>query len=184
LTALRHIPNIITVFRFLLIPPVAWAIINEEYKLALVLFFIAGFSDGLDGFLARVFNWQSKLGSYLDPMADKLLTVVCFYLLAWKGLMPWWLFLVILLRDLIILGGAAAYHYVTRALEMHPTFLSKVNTALQIIFILAILYSRGIRPLSPELLQALIFLLFISTVFSGLMYVILWSRKTREQKSK
>lgn len=182
MSLLRHIPNIITIFRLLLIPPVAWAILNEEYKLALILFFIAGFSDGLDGFLARVFHWQSKLGSFLDPLADKFLTIICFYLLAWKGLIPWWLFVVILLRDVIILGGAAAYHLVTHALEMHPTMMSKINTALQIIVILAILYSYGISPLSDDLLQVLIMLLFITSVLSGLLYVLLWSRKTKEQK--
>ena len=182
MSLLRHIPNLITIFRLVLIPPVAWAIINEEYKLALILFFIAGFSDGLDGFLARVFNWQSKLGSFLDPMADKTLTIVCFYLLAWNGLIPWWLFAVILLRDVIILGGAAAFHLVTHALEMHPTFLSKINTALQIVVILAILYSNGVDPLSSGLLQVLIVLLFITSVISGVLYVLLWSRKTREQK--
>lgn len=181
MSLLRHIPNVITVFRLVLIPPVAWAIINDEYMLALVLFFIAGFSDGLDGFLARVFNWQSKLGSFLDPLADKLLTIVCFYLLAWKGLIPWWLFLVIILRDVIILGGAAAFHMLTHSLEMHPTMLSKVNTALQIVVILAILYSHGVSPLSAGLLQVLIALLFITSVLSGLLYVLLWSRKTRRE---
>jgi len=182
LSALRHIPNIITVFRLLLIPPVAWAIINHQYKLALVMFFIAGFSDGLDGFLARVFHWQSKLGSFLDPVADKILTVVCFFCLTWNGLLPWWLFTIILLRDIIILGGAAAYHLVTHALEMRPTFVSKFNTALQIVVILAVLYSNSISPLPDDLLYAMVSLLFVTTLISGFIYVILWSKKTAQQR--
>ena len=179
---LRQIPNIITVFRLLLIPPVGWAILQGQYQLALVLFFIAGFSDALDGFLARAFNWQTRLGSFLDPIADKTLTIVCFYLLAWKDLVPWWLFSVILLRDVVILGGAAAYHFVTHELEMHPTLLSKINTGLQIIVILAILYSEGVSPLSTQLLNSLLILLFLSSVMSGLLYVLMWSRKTKEHE--
>lgn len=182
MSALRHIPNIITVFRLLLIPPVAWAIMNGRYKLALVLFFIAGFSDGLDGFLARAFHWKSKLGSFLDPVADKILTLVCFFCLSWNGLLPWWLFAIVLLRDVVILGGAAAYHLITHALEMHPTFVSKFNTALQIFVILAVLYSNSISPLPADLIQTMIYLLFISTLVSGLIYVFLWSKKTAQRQ--
>lgn len=180
--ALRHIPNIITIFRLLLIPPVAWAIMNGRYKLALVLFFIAGFSDGLDGFLARVFHWKSRLGSFLDPVADKILTLVCFLCLSWNALLPWWLFAVILLRDVIILGGATAYHLVTHELEMRPTFVSKFNTALQIILILAVLYSNSISPLPADLIQAMIYLMLVSTLVSGLIYVLIWSKKTTQQR--
>lgn len=182
MSALRHIPNIITVFRLLLIPPVAWAILNGRYKLALVLFFIAGVSDGLDGFLARVFHWQSKLGSFLDPLADKILTLVCFFCLAWNALLPWWLFAIVLLRDIIILGGATAYHLVTHALEMRPTFVSKFNTALQIVVILAVLYSNSISALPADLIRAMFYLMLISTLVSGLIYVLLWSKKTTQQR--
>ncbi len=184
MSALRHIPNIITVFRFVLIPPVAWAILNGRYKLALILFFIAGVSDGVDGFLARVFHWQSRLGSFLDPLADKILTLVCFYCLAWTALIPWWLFAVVLLRDIVIIGGAAAYQLLTHALEMHPTFVSKFNTALQIVVILAVLYSNSISPLSDTLMQAMMYLLFISTLVSGLIYVIIWGRKAMQRQSE
>lgn len=174
----RHIPNIITVFRLLLIPPVAWAILQSHYLLAFWLFFLAGFSDGVDGFLARHYHWQSKLGAALDPIADKILMITSFYCLSWIGVIPWWLFVVVLFRDLIILAGAAAYQWVTRSLTMEPILLGKVNTAIQILLVMFVLTYKayGIVPLwSIDLLTVG---LLISTLASGVAYVVIWTRKT------
>ena len=94
------IPNLITVVRILLVVPVAWALLQQQYVIALVLFFVAGVSDGLDGFLAKQFNWTSRLGAILDPLADKALLVTCYAALAWVGLLPVWL-LVLVVDDSI-----------------------------------------------------------------------------------
>ncbi len=178
----RQIPNIITVFRVLLVPPVGWALLTEQYQLAFWLFFLAGFSDALDGFLARYFKWQSKFGATLDPIADKLLMIVTFYCMAWQNLIPWWLFLAIFLRDLIILGGAAAYHFVTRSLQMEPILLGKLNTFLQILLVLAVLTYWAYGLVSAELVRWLVLALLVSTLASGAAYVWIWSRKTKEYK--
>ena len=179
MTRLRHIPNIITFFRLLLIPPVAWAILREHYATAFWLFTLAGVSDGVDGFLARRFSWQSELGATLDPIADKLLMIVSFYCLSWQGVLPWWLFAVVLARDLIIVGGALAYQFVTRALKMEPIFLGKVNTVVQIVMIMVLLVHLAYRQVPVAWVDALAVLLLLSTLASGVAYVVIWLNKTR-----
>jgi len=175
----QYIPNVITIIRLMLVPPVAWAILTEGYHLAFWLFFLAGFSDGVDGFLARQFSWQSRLGATLDPLADKLLMIVSFYCLFWQNIIPWGLFVVIAIRDLIILGGAVAYHFVTHALQMQPIILGKINTALQILLVMAILFHYSYGFISVTLINALIASLLVSTMASGIAYVLIWYRKTR-----
>ena len=176
---LRYIPNIITIIRLLLVPPVAWAILTEAYHLAFWLFFLAGFSDGVDGFLARQFSWQSQFGATMDPLADKLLMIVSFYCLFWQEIIPLGLFAVVLIRDLIILSGAIAYQFVTRALQMEPIILGKINTALQILLIMAILIHLSYGIFSAVLIDALIITLLVSTMASGVAYVLIWYRKTK-----
>ena len=173
----RQIPNIITVLRILLVPPVGWALLTSQYQLAFWLFFIAGFSDALDGFLARFFQWQSRIGAILDPIADKSLMIVTFYCMAWQNLIPWWLFLAIFLRDLIIIGGALAYHFVTRNLQMEPILLGKLNTFLQILLVLAVLTYWAYGLVSAELVRWLVLALLASTLASGAAYVWIWSRR-------
>lgn len=87
----HDIPNVITAFRFLLVPPVVILLLQERFTAALIVFGVAGFSDGLDGFLAKRYDWRSRLGSILDPLADKLLLVSSFVTLGWLGLIPAWL---------------------------------------------------------------------------------------------
>ncbi len=173
----RHLPNALTVLRLLLVPPIAWAILHGDYRTAFWLFFAAGFSDGLDGFLARWFGWQSRLGALLDPIADKSLMIVAFYCISWQGLIPWWLFAAVLLRDLIILGGALAYQFVTRDLRMEPLLVGKLNTALQILLVLAVLTHAAYGVLGAGVLAGLVLVLLASTLVSGATYVWVWSRK-------
>lgn len=182
--AARQIPNIITVFRLLLVPPVGWALLNDHYQLAFWLFFVAGFSDALDGFLARWFHWQSHFGATLDPIADKLLMIVTFYCMAWQSLIPWWLFLAIFMRDLIIIGGALAYQVVTKSLQMEPILLGKLNTFLQIVLVLAVLTHWSYGLVSAELVRWLVLALLASTLASGGAYVWIWSRKARRYRSR
>ncbi len=180
----RHIPNVLTVLRLLLVPPIAWALLQQSYVLALALFLTAGVSDGVDGFLARSFNWQSQFGATLDPIADKLLMITTFFCLAWLGHLPWWLFALILGRDILITGGAVAYQWVTHSLEMHPLLLGKLNTALQIVLVLSLLMHLAFDLLSAKWLAILIAMMALSTVISGAAYVLTWARKaTRKSYS-
>ncbi|WP_373508037.1 CDP-alcohol phosphatidyltransferase family protein, partial [Thiocapsa sp.] len=102
---LRDLPNIISVLRLVAVAPVMYLLLRQEYGWALVLFAAAGASDGLDGYLAKRYDWRSRLGGILDPLADKALLVACFLILGWQGLVPVWLVIAVILRDLVIVTG-------------------------------------------------------------------------------
>lgn len=170
----RDIPNIITMFRMALVPSVCIAILQEMYGLALLLYAVAGFSDGLDGFIAKRFNFMSRLGSILDPLADKLLLMSTYIVLAWVGLMPVWLVATVVGRDLLIVCGAVAYHYLVGHYDLQPSLISKANTLFQIIFGLAVLVSVDLVVLPEELLGGLLYVVFAVTLLSGADYIYTW----------
>ena len=180
---MHHIPNIISAFRIFLVLPIAFHLYQESWKVALVLIFIAGLSDALDGFLARKFSWQSRLGSFLDPIADKLLLIVIFVSLAHKDIIPLWLAFLVVARDAVIVIGAGFYQWKTRALEMSPLMSSKINTAVQVVFVLGLLVHLAILPLSDAWLLGLKIAVAVTTVVSGVLYVICWSRDYKNHPS-
>ena len=108
---MNYLPNIISVVRILLVAPTMYFLWQQQFHLALILFLIAGISDGLDGFLARRFGWQTRLGTYLDPIGDKLLLIGCYLLLGMLKIVPLWLVLLVIGRDILIVVGAALYRY-------------------------------------------------------------------------
>ncbi|MEE9444533.1 MAG: CDP-alcohol phosphatidyltransferase family protein [Cocleimonas sp.] len=181
---MHHIPNIISVFRIFLILPIAIHLQQESWEVALVLIFIGGLSDALDGFLARRFSWQSRLGAFLDPIADKLLLIVIFVSLANKELIPLWLAFLVVARDAIIVVGASFYQWKTHALEISPLISSKVNTGVQVIFVLGLLVHLAVLPLSDSLLLGLKIAVAVTTVVSGILYVICWSRNYKNHLSQ
>ena len=180
----RDIPNVITFFRFVLIVPVAIALLRGRMDIALILFAVAGFSDGVDGFLARQFDWRSKLGAILDPLADKGLMMTTIIILGILGLIPWWLVGLIVLRDVVILVGAVFYFRLNGKVEMDPSVLSKLNTFLQIILVIVVLWNIGFSPISDVVIQALVFIVTASTLLSGADYVIRWSHKALDNSSQ
>lgn len=173
------IPNLITVGRILLVAPVAWALVVQDFTLALILFFVAGASDAVDGFLAKRFGWESRLGALLDPLADKFLLVTCYTVLAWNGLLPMWLLLLVLTRDLLIVGGAVVYNFRIQRLEAHPTLISKLNTLLQILLVLLVITQQAIGWGQERWVAWLIYAVTISVIWSGLDYVFTWTRRAR-----
>lgn len=170
----RHIPNLITVLRILLVYPVVVCLLERRFGLGLGLFVLAGVSDGLDGFLAKHYHWQSRLGSYLDPLADKLLLVSCFLTLASLGLLPGWLVAAVVLRDGVILTGAVAYYWLHEPFEGQPHWTSKLNTFFQLLMVVAVLFSLGVSPLPPGLLGMLMGVVLATSLVSGLVYVRVW----------
>ncbi|NJD06695.1 MAG: CDP-alcohol phosphatidyltransferase family protein [Methylococcaceae bacterium] len=171
----RHIPNLITLLRILLVIPVVRLMLHGEYHWALALFAVAGISDGVDGFLAKRYGWQSRLGSYLDPLADKLLLISCFLATAYLGLLPVWLAAVVLLRDVVIVLGAVAYYILSQPFEGDPHWTSKVNTFTQLVLILAALLRQTVLEIPDALLDGLIGAVLLTTTGSGLLYVWSWS---------
>jgi cardiolipin synthase len=180
----RDIPNVISVLRMLLVLPVIWALLQREFGLALVLFAVAGVSDALDGFLAKHFSWQSRLGSILDPLADKLLLVSSFITLTWIGFIPLWLLIAVMVRDLMIVIGGVAFHYLFTRFDMQPSRISKVNTFFQIIFVLAVVFYHGDFAFTPWLIEALGYIVLATTVISGADYAWVWGRRAVEVKKQ
>src|ERR1700736_2636540 len=132
---MRHLPNIICLVRIALVWPIVVALNEGQFLIALALFMVAGLSDGLDGYLAKRFNWTSDLGKLLDPMADKLLLVTVFVESAWLGLVPWWLTAAVVARDVLIGLGALTFRLWFGALHGRPTLISKINTAAQLLYV-------------------------------------------------
>lgn len=178
----RDIPNMITFLRLLLVPPIVGCLLLDQYGLALVLFVVAGVSDALDGFLAKRFGWTSRLGGLLDPIADKLLLVSCYLALTWQGLIPVWLTLVVIGRDLVILAGATVYHVLIERLEAAPSVISKLNTLSQLLLVVAVLFHYGAHILPAGWLDILIYSVLATTLLSGADYVWTWGWRAWNKK--
>jgi len=174
---LNQLPNAISIARMFLVVPVVWSLLQLEFGAALVWIAVAGISDGLDGFLAKHYGWQSRLGSILDPLADKLLLVCSFITLTWLELIPLWLLLAVLIRDLLIVIGGVIFHYTLGRFDMQPSRISKLNTVIQIIFVLAVVFFHGDFAFTPWVVDALVYIVFATTVLSGLDYLLVWGKR-------
>lgn len=177
--ALSWLPNAISLMRIALIPPILLLIINGQFGWALAIFWLAGFSDGLDGYLAVRFNWSSRLGGLLDPTADKLLITGLFITLAWTGHIPVWLAAVVILRDVVIVAGALIYNFMVKPVPGEPTRISKLNTALQMLFVLFVLSRAGFDWPDKITITVLGASVLVTVVISGVDYVWSWSRRAR-----
>ncbi len=175
----RQLPNCITVARLLMVPPVVWLIINRRYDAAWWLFVVAGLSDGLDGFLAKRFNWTTELGGFLDPIADKLLMVSSIIALTIQGLVPLWLTAAVVLRDVVIVAGAVAYRVLLGRFTAAPTIISKLNTLVLIMVVVGVLGAQWLN-LDPDL-WALFGLSLVLTIGSGIDYVLQWGQRARRE---
>ena len=175
---LRHIPNVLTLIRLFLIAPFLVSLYQEEYVIAFYIFILAGCTDGLDGWLARHFHCQSLFGSFTDPLADKLLIAASFISLALIGMLPWWLVLLVFLRDLTISFGVVAwYWFIQRKLDFKPTALSKVNTILQLSLLTLCLFELAFFKFSPYLIETLVLLTTLTTASTYIDYVWTWGKK-------
>ncbi|MFK8010888.1 MAG: CDP-alcohol phosphatidyltransferase family protein [Marinicellaceae bacterium] len=175
---LRYLPNVITIGRIFAMIPLVWFMLKKQYEYALYIAVLAAFSDMLDGFLARRFGWEGKLGRILDPIADKFMMLCCYLLFAVQDIIPNWLLIVVLARDICIITGGVFYHYaVLKVDNENPSFLSKCNTALQLLLIVVLLSHHSIYQFHLLFIDVLIYLVTFFTVSSGLHYVYFWSKK-------
>jgi cardiolipin synthase len=177
--SLNWLPNAISLMRIALVAPILMLILQGSFGWALALFWLAGFSDGVDGFLAKRFNWHTRLGALLDPIADKLLVAGLFITLAYTGDIPVWLAATVILRDVVIVAGATAYNFLVRPVQGEPTRVSKLNTALQLLFLLFVISRAGFGwpdEISITILGASV---LITVIISGVDYVWSWSRRAR-----
>lgn len=171
------LPNLISIFRLILVPPLVVLVLQGRYTMALALFLVAGVSDGVDGFLARYYGWHSRLGKILDPAADKALMVATYVAFGWNGVLPVWLVGLVIGRDLVIVAGFSAYRLLFGHVEVRPMLVSKLNTLLQLVLAVVVLFDRGAAPLPDWLLASLVALTAATTVVSGIAYVVQWSRR-------
>ena len=174
---LSSVPNLLCVFRIVLAVPVVWLLVEGHFGWTLALFFVAAVTDGLDGYLAKRFDWTSELGKVLDPVADKLLLVSVVVTLTLVGLVPLWLAAIVVLRDLVIGIGAAVYQRLFGPLEGRPTWPSKINTVVQICYVLGVVAHAATPLLPAALVTALGAATFVTTFVSGADYVAIYIRK-------
>ena len=184
LLKLSDLPNIISTLRLVAVVPVIHLLVTEQFGWALLVFLVAGISDGVDGFLAKHYGWQTSLGGILDPLADKALLISCYLVLGAMGLIPLWLTLAVLFRDLVIVSGGVLYHYLIEDVQAAPTRLSKLNTVVQIVLVVGVIANAGPLSLPASMLETLIWLCLATTVLSGTLYVVLWSRMARRKGPK
>ena len=173
------LPNAISIMRICLILPILVLFVNDEFGWALVLFAVAGLSDGIDGWLAKSYGWQTRLGGFLDPAGDKLLVAWSFGTLAFLGHIPVWLAVIVILRDVVIVAGSFLYHYLVRRLDGEPTRISKLNTALELMYLGFIMLQAGFgvpAEITTTILGAAV---LVTVVISGYDYVSNWIRTAR-----
>ena len=162
--------NLITTIRIILAPVFMIFIINDQYKWALVVFIICGISDGADGMVARLMNQKTRLGTYLDPLADKLLLVATFIALSVRGFLPAWLTVLVIARDVMILLGVVVISLNRMEFRVKPSMVSKINTCFQFTTAIAVL-SRNYLPLPSVFFLFLYYATALFTITSGLHYL-------------
>ncbi len=170
------IPNLITIGRLIIVPLLIVMIGQERWMVAFVIFVVAGVSDGVDGFIARRFDMRSELGAYIDPLADKALLVSVFVALGFNGLLPVWLIVMAVSRDILIVGGVILSWMLGHPIGMHPLWVSKANTLAQILLVAIVLGERaGIGGLHP-LIGPAVLVAGGLTIASTAAYVAQWLR--------
>ena len=179
---LKQIPNALTLIRLLLIAPFLVCLSHHQFVAAFYIFVIAGVTDALDGWLARWFGCQSTFGTFVDPMADKLLITASFIGLAVLHVLPWWLVILVFARDLTISVGVIAWYLIIpQKPNLKPTNLSKVNTVMQLIVVMLGLFEQAFGVISPWLSQTCLWLTMVTTLASFIDYVMIWGKKACQQ---
>lgn len=170
-----YIPNLLTVLRIVATPVLIMLLKYEMFDWALSLFVLAGISDGLDGYIAKRFGSQTRLGAILDPVADKVLLVSCFIVLTVIGHLPFWLLVVVAFRDIVIVGGYLLLVNLEGGVNMNPSRISKLNTFFQICLVAAVLIELAAGVAWLYIVDALIALVTLTSVLSGAHYVWVWA---------
>jgi cardiolipin synthase len=170
------IPNLITIGRLFLVPLTIWLLISGKPSLAFWVFILAGVSDGVDGLIARQFNQRSRLGTYLDPLADKALLVSIYVTFAIIGELPGWLAILVVSRDLLIVGAVMLAWMLDRPIPMRPRAVSKTNTVAQIVLAAVVLADHAFSLDFVDLKNGLIIVVSLLTVASAAIYVVDWVR--------
>lgn len=168
------LPNLITITRIFLVPAIVWLLFAEAYLPAFVLFLLAGLSDALDGFLAKHFDWRSELGAYLDPLADKVLLVAIYVVLGIFEHLPLWLVIMVVSRDVAIVGAVLLSWLLDMPVEMQPHVVSKANTVMQIVLVVLVLGGLAFGDVPDSLVDVAIAIVGLLTAASLAVYLRDW----------
>ena len=174
-SATRHIPNLLTGIRLLLIPVLIYILLIGNFGGALYLIIVMGLTDAFDGFLAKKLNCVSRFGGFFDPICDKFMLISATLTLAYIGLLPVWLVSLIVARDLIIVAGGYSYYLYIKKFRANPSMLSKANTFFQLLLTVIVIYSQ-INPVPAQWIEGLINIVAATTLLSGTAYVWTWGR--------
>ncbi|TNE41376.1 MAG: CDP-alcohol phosphatidyltransferase family protein [Alphaproteobacteria bacterium] len=173
-----NIPNSITLIRMILVPVIVWLILAGQMYAAFIVFLLAGASDALDGMIAKHFNLVTPLGTYLDPLADKILLVSIYVTLGVQGELPNWLVILVVSRDILIVGGILFTSVLGFKVEIVPSQVSKLNTFCQIGLAALVLGNQGFDFHGiGGLISISVFIVGLTTVLSGVSYILQWARQ-------
>ncbi|WP_339635309.1 CDP-alcohol phosphatidyltransferase family protein [uncultured Sneathiella sp.] len=172
-----NIPNSITLIRMIMVPVIVWLILAEQMFAAFIVFALAGISDALDGLIAKQFDLVTPLGTYLDPLADKLLLVSIYITLGIQEVLPSWLVILVVSRDVLIVGAIILTSLLGLSVTIVPSKLSKLNTFCQIALAALVLGDIGFDVGFTEGIELFVFIVAGTTVLSGLTYILQWARQ-------
>jgi cardiolipin synthase (CMP-forming) len=170
-------PNVISIGRLLAVPLAVWLIVTDRMQLAFWVFVCAGVSDGLDGFIAKRFNRRTVLGAYLDPLADKALLVAVYVALGYARHLPDWLVILVVFRDLAIIGGALLLYMLGQSLKVAPLMISKFNTFAQVLLAAVVLAEIGFGLPGQLYSNLLVYVVGATTLISGIAYLVEGGRR-------
>lgn len=172
------LPNFISLLRLFAVPVVVLLMLEAAYSWAFWLFLAAGVSDAVDGFIAKRWKLGTRLGAYLDPLADKVLLVTMYITLGYLNEIGTWLVILVVSRDLLIFGGALLYHHLTHDLKMQPLFVSRLNTVAQILLVILVMARLGLSIDVGSLVESMaITAVAVTSLLSGGAYLLIWGRK-------
>jgi cardiolipin synthase (CMP-forming) len=171
-----NLPNLITLTRLMSVPLMIWLIVSERFGAAFCVFVAAGASDALDGFIAKRFDCRTRLGALLDPAADKALLSSVYVALGIAELLPNWLVILVVFRDVTIIGGFILLQTIAAPRKFDPLYISKINTLVQIALVSYVLGRLGVGFGDGMLTDILVAMTAVTTVLSGLSYLVRWAR--------
>ncbi len=184
----QNIPNIITGFRLIFTPVLLWCIVAEDFAAAFVLACLMSLSDAVDGWLAKGCGWETRFGRFFDPLADKVMVVSSFIVLGVSGLLPLWLVVIVAASSIALVAGGAVFYFRFRDLYMKPPKISKINTLLQLLLIILILFARSGFSAEPSIVLSaadwLVYVVFVTTMLSFLVYLFTWQKCRAHLKSR
>ncbi len=179
-----NLPNALSLGRLLAVPIIVWLLLQEAYVGAFLIFVLAGVSDAVDGYLAKQFGMDTEIGRFLDPIADKTLLVSVYITLGHQEILPVWLVILVVSRDLLIVGGALLAYTMSQPMRPTPLFISKINTVLQISLAATALGDIAFQVGLTGLVTLLVFAVAASTTLSGARYLGNWIRDSGTEQPR